>query len=95
MGTTMKSLTDDQLNALEPGYVEKRNEMIKQITRPALRWRVVEGQYQFLVKCERDGAHIKITYGDTAHNIPRYGTKDDARRDAETICDALNTRDSR
>ena len=58
------------------------------------RWRIVERQYCFDVMCERPGAHITIEYGDTSHNIPRFGTKADARSDAETIVAALNARDS-
>lgn len=57
------------------------------------RWYLVEKQYCFYVACERDGLHIQISYGDHSANIPRYGTKDEARADAETIIKALNERE--
>lgn len=57
------------------------------------RWRVVERKYCFDIMCERPAAHITIEYGDASMNIPRFGTKDQARADAEAIVSALNARD--
>ncbi|HEY8751620.1 MAG TPA: hypothetical protein VIM11_26800 [Tepidisphaeraceae bacterium] len=57
------------------------------------RWSIRERKYCFDVMCERPAAHITIEYGDNSHNIPRFGTKDQARADAETIVKALNQRD--
>jgi len=57
------------------------------------RWRVVENKYSFTVECDRPRPHITIVYGDGPMNIPNYGTKDQARADAETIAKALNARD--
>jgi hypothetical protein len=58
------------------------------------RWRVVENKYCFTIECERPKEHITIVYGDTPMNIPNYGTKDQARADAETMAKALNDRDA-
>lgn len=57
------------------------------------RWRIFETKTQFRVACERPSAHIEVNYGDHKHNIPHYGTKDQARADAECIVAALNARD--
>jgi hypothetical protein len=58
------------------------------------RWRVVEKQFCFQIFCEREKTHIEIHWGDTNYNIPLFGTKDEARLDARTMCAALNARDS-
>lgn len=58
------------------------------------RWRVVEHKYSFTVECERKRAHIRIDYGDNEFNIPNFGTKGQARADAEIIAKALNERDA-
>ena len=58
------------------------------------RWRVVENRYCFTIQCERPREHITIVYGDNPMNIPNYGTKAQARSDAETIAAALNARDT-
>jgi hypothetical protein len=58
------------------------------------RWFLIEKEFCFYVACERDGMHIRIVYGDNSSNRPRYGSKDEARADAETIVKALNERDT-
>ena len=57
------------------------------------RWRVVENKYSFTVECGRPRPHITIVYGDGPMSITNYGTKDQAKADAETIAKALNARD--
>ena len=57
------------------------------------RWSIRERKYCYDIMCERPSAHITVEYGDTSHNIPRFGTKIDALADAETIVKALNERD--
>ena len=57
------------------------------------RWRLVERKYCFDVMCERPKPHITIEYGDYNHNIPNFGTKEQARADGELIVAALNNRD--
>jgi hypothetical protein len=58
------------------------------------RWRVVENKYSFTIECGRARPHITIVYGDTEANIPIYGTKDQAKADAQAMTDALNRRDN-
>ena len=60
-----------------------------------MRWRVVDKETHFIVMCERPKAHISISYGDNSANIPIYGTRNEARLDAELICLALNRRDTK
>ena len=57
------------------------------------RWRVVENKYSITVECGRPRPHITIVYGDAAVNIAIYGTKEQAKSDAEAIAAALNIRD--
>ena len=59
------------------------------------RWRVIEHVHAFLIFCERDRSHICITFGSDKYNIPLYGTREQAKVDADTICAALNLRDGR
>lgn len=63
------------------------------MTEQKTRWRVAELKTHFAIECERPCYHIEIHYGDHAHNIPNFGTKDQARADAECIAAALNARD--
>lgn len=69
------------------------DDLVERVAR-AVRWRMVERKYCFDVMCERPAAHITVEYGDSSHNIPRFGTKDQARADAELITMALNERDA-
>lgn len=59
-----------------------------------MRWRVADKKRHFLLFCERECAHIQIDYGDNDENTPLYGTRDQAKADADLICSALNARDT-
>lgn len=57
-------------------------------------WFAREHEFAFYVYSPtRDFSHIRLVYGDNIYNIPNYGTKEQARADAEFIADALNKRD--
>jgi len=54
------------------------------------RWTMREEEYRFVVAAEGRKPNVKILYGDNGHNIPHYGTKDEARITAIIIEHALN-----
>lgn len=57
---------------------------------PAKQWKVERRPHCFKILCEGRKPNITIDYGDNEHNIPSYGTVEEAQAVATIICHALN-----